>query len=94
MVPIKSNYFFNQSLPSDQAEMKSQPFKLIKKTAIVTVLRGYLGVFWFVPPFSTHDLHFYGYRRFSHFLPNPTPTFCLYTSLYITLQSRLELLSL
>ncbi|MFS8028046.1 hypothetical protein Hanom_Chr16g01505851 [Helianthus anomalus] len=37
MESIKSNHFWNQSLTSDHAEIKSQPFKLIKLTATVAV---------------------------------------------------------
>ncbi|MFS7973673.1 hypothetical protein Hanom_Chr09g00859411 [Helianthus anomalus] len=69
MEPIKSNYFLNQYQSSDYAEMKSQPFKLPKITALMAVPGGYLRFSahdlhnfggWFVPPFSTHDLHNFG----------------------------------
>ncbi|MFS8001861.1 hypothetical protein Hanom_Chr13g01195301 [Helianthus anomalus] len=40
MVPIKSNRFLNRYPPSDHAEMKSQPFKLQKITAVVAVQGG------------------------------------------------------
>ncbi|MFS7971914.1 hypothetical protein Hanom_Chr09g00838401 [Helianthus anomalus] len=39
--PIKSNRFANQYSPSDHAEMKSQPFKLLKITALMAVPGGY-----------------------------------------------------
>ncbi|MFS7991200.1 hypothetical protein Hanom_Chr12g01068001 [Helianthus anomalus] len=41
MEPIKSNHFLNQYSPSDHAEMKSQPFKLQKITALMAVPGGY-----------------------------------------------------
>ncbi|MFS8014157.1 hypothetical protein Hanom_Chr15g01341291 [Helianthus anomalus] len=45
MVPIKSNQLLNQSPPLDLAEIKSQPLKLTKITAVVAVGGSFL---WFV----------------------------------------------
>ncbi|MFS8016007.1 hypothetical protein Hanom_Chr15g01363341 [Helianthus anomalus] len=41
MEPIKSNHHPSQYPPSDHAEMKSQPFKLQKITAMIAVQDGY-----------------------------------------------------
>ncbi|MFS8013745.1 hypothetical protein Hanom_Chr14g01336761 [Helianthus anomalus] len=42
MDPIKSNHFWNQSLPSDHAKIKSQPFKLSILTAISAVFSSFV----------------------------------------------------
>ncbi|MFS7915252.1 hypothetical protein Hanom_Chr06g00508251 [Helianthus anomalus] len=49
MVSIKSNHFLNQSRPSDHAEIKSQPFKLQKITALMAVPCGFFSR-WLPPP--------------------------------------------
>ncbi|MFS7941773.1 hypothetical protein Hanom_Chr06g00480331 [Helianthus anomalus] len=41
MVPIKSNRFLNRYPPLDYAEMKSQPCKLQKITALMAIPGGY-----------------------------------------------------
>ncbi|MFS8023489.1 hypothetical protein Hanom_Chr16g01452051 [Helianthus anomalus] len=53
MEPIKSNHFLNQFLPSDHAEINSQPFKLIKLTAPVVVHNSFLQFLsgWFYSTF-------------------------------------------
>ncbi|MFS7943086.1 hypothetical protein Hanom_Chr06g00496191 [Helianthus anomalus] len=42
MEPIKSNHHISQYPPLDHAEMKSQPFKLPKLTAMMAVFYSYL----------------------------------------------------
>ncbi|MFS7973823.1 hypothetical protein Hanom_Chr09g00861181 [Helianthus anomalus] len=42
MEPIKSNHHPSQYPPLDHAEMKSQPFKLLKLTAMMVVFYSYL----------------------------------------------------
>ncbi|MFS7900559.1 hypothetical protein Hanom_Chr00s121603g01811861 [Helianthus anomalus] len=63
MVPIKSNRFANQYSPLDMAEIKSQPFKLIKKTAMMAVHGGFLSR-WFSRLFLP---------MISMFIPTPCP---------------------
>ncbi|KAJ0511418.1 hypothetical protein HanIR_Chr11g0551951 [Helianthus annuus] len=56
MEPIKSNHHPSQYSPLDHAEMKSQPFKLTKITAVVAVhggLEQLLVVTW-IPVFTPH----------------------------------------
>ncbi|MFS7998738.1 hypothetical protein Hanom_Chr12g01157461 [Helianthus anomalus] len=50
---IKSNRFLNRYPPSDHAEMKSQPFKLLKITAMMAVWGGSRRFFW-LAFFSVH----------------------------------------
>ncbi|MFS7993155.1 hypothetical protein Hanom_Chr12g01090741 [Helianthus anomalus] len=54
--PLSGSYLSNPSSPSDHAEMKSQPFKLTKITAVVAVHGGLgqlLVVTW-IPVFTPH----------------------------------------
>ncbi|KAJ0935927.1 hypothetical protein HanRHA438_Chr03g0125041 [Helianthus annuus] len=84
MVPIKSNHHPNQYPPSDHAEIKSQPFKLPKITALMAVQGGYLRFlsWWF---YSTFFLPMISACRWlsPHYLPSSAPTLPLSLSTLI-----------
>ncbi|KAF5814620.1 hypothetical protein HanXRQr2_Chr03g0113101 [Helianthus annuus] len=85
MVPIKSNHHPNQYPPSDHAEIKSQPFKLPKITALMAVQGGYLRFlsWWF---YSTFFLPMISACRWlsPHYLPSSAPTLPLSLSVSFT----------